>query len=67
MAVLDLRRKIRTDVDCTNLYRVGHFVNWFGMGHGLTRPSGPYELRQTAALRGVGPAIAACRWYRLSN
>ena len=67
MAVLDLRRKIRTDVDRTNLYRVGHFVDWFGMGHGLTRPSGPYELRQTAALRGVGPAIADCRWYRLSN
>lgn len=67
MAVLDLRRKIRTDIDRTNLYRVGHFADWFGMAHGLSRPIGAYELHRIAAASSVHRPIAACDWYQLSN
>lgn len=67
MVILDLRRKIRTDIDRTNLYRVGHFVDWFGMAHGLSRPPGAYDLRLSAAVQGAPKTIAPCRWYRLSS
>lgn len=67
MVVLDLHQKIRTDIDRTNLYRVGHFVDWFGMAHGLSRPIGAYELRQVAAVSGGPRPVAPCRWYQLSN
>jgi hypothetical protein len=67
MVVLDLRQRIRTDIDRTNLYRVGHFVDWFGMAHGLSRPIGAYELHRIAAAPGVHRPIAPCHWYQLSN
>lgn len=67
MVVLDLKQKIRTNVDRTNLLRIGHFTDWFSLAHSLTRPSGPYEL---FALHGPAPSaspIAACRWYLLTQ
>ncbi|MEO8523677.1 MAG: hypothetical protein ABI460_03050 [Caldimonas sp.] len=67
MTVLDLKRRIRTDVDRTNLMRVGHFSDWFGLAHGVARPIGVYAvnpLRQPPP--GAAP-IAACRWYVLSQ
>ena len=67
MTVLDLKRKIRTDIDRTNLLRIGHFTDWFAQAHGLSRPRGPYRL---AALD-QGPAgikaISGCRWYLLEQ
>jgi hypothetical protein len=65
MTVLDLLRKVRTDVDRTNLLRIGHFTDWFAQAHSLTRPRGSYRLDATAAVDGVEP-IAACEWYRLA-
>lgn len=67
MVLLDLHQKIRTDIDRTNLYRVGHFVDWFGMAHGLSRPIGAYELRRVASVPGGLRTVAPCRWYQLSN
>lgn len=67
MTVLDLRRKIRTDVARTNLMRIGHFTDWFAQAHSLSRPRGAYRL--TAVDGGVAAIkpIAACRWYLLSQ
>jgi hypothetical protein len=68
MVVLDLRQRIRTDIDRTSLYRIGHFPDWFSMAHSLARPAGPYRLREVA--RGEEPRLATaapCRWYALSQ
>jgi hypothetical protein len=65
MTILDLRRKVRTDVDRTSLLRVGHFTDWFAQAHSLTRPRGNYLLEVVGAVGGVTP-IAACQWYRLT-
>ena len=66
MTVLDLKRRVRTDVDRTNLYRIGHFTDWFALTHSLTRPVGAYSLQ---ALPRTGTrlpvALAPCRWYAL--
>lgn len=67
MTVLDLGKRVRTDVSRTNLMRIGHFTDWFAQGHALSRPIGTYAL--TPLDRGA-PAIAAigpCRWYRLAQ
>ena len=66
MAVLDLKRKIRTDVDRTNLLRIGHMADWFSSAHALVRPRGAYRLVATEAPAGVRP-IASCRWYALTQ
>lgn len=65
MVVLDLKHKIRTDIERTNLYRIGHFTDWFALSHSLTRPTMPYQL--TAATKPVTEEapVADCRWYAL--
>ena len=68
MVVLDLKRRIRTDIDRTNLYRIGHFTDWFSLSHSLSRPAGPYEL--TVLPPGAQPRITpigSCRWYLLTQ
>lgn len=67
MVVLDLKRKIATRVERTNLLRIGHFTDWFGLSHSLARPAGAYEL---AAITRNAPRVepvAPCRWYRLTQ
>ena len=68
MTVLDIKRRIRTDVDRTNLYRIGYFTDWFGLAHSLARPRGTYTLTTlpAAAVPRVVP-LAACRWYALTQ
>jgi len=65
MVILDLKRKIRTDVARTNLYRLGNFADWFGLAHSLARPVGPYQLLTIAAPRASEKPLASCRWYAL--
>lgn len=68
MAVLDLKHRIRTDVDRTSLYRIGHFSDWFSMAHALSRPVGPYRLAELAGGEAPGlPTVAPCRWFALSQ
>lgn len=67
MVVLDLKRKIRTDVDRTNLYRIGHFTDWFSLAHALTRPIGPYELSALREPVTNAAPVAPCRWYLLTQ
>ena len=65
MVVLDLPRKIRTDIDRSNLYRIGHFTDWFSLAHALARPSGAYTLTALAAAPAQDQPLSACRWYAL--
>ena len=67
MTVLDLKRRIRTDVDRTNLVRIGHFGDWFGQAHGVARPVGAYALAPIAAPANTPAPAAACRWYLLTQ
>jgi hypothetical protein len=66
MTVLDLKRTIRTDVDRTHLYRIGHFTDWFSLAHSLTRPAASYTLNvlPSAAVPHAVP-VEACSWYAL--
>jgi len=65
LSVLDLGRKIRTDIDRDNLYRIGQFTDWFDLGHGLRHPKGGYRLVPAATPRGAARAIGACEWVAL--
>lgn len=62
LSVLDLGRKIRTDIDRDNLYRIGQFTDWFDLGHGLRHPKGDYRLVPAATPHGAARAIGACAW-----
>jgi hypothetical protein len=65
LSVLDLTRKIRTDIDRDNLYRIGQFTDWFDLGHGLRHPKGDYRLVPAATPHGAAQAIGACAWIAL--
>jgi len=67
LSVLDLKRRIRTDIDRDNLYRIGNFTDWFDLGHGLRHPKGGYTLAAGAAPQGAGKPVAACTWYDLAQ
>ncbi|SDE01618.1 hypothetical protein SAMN05428966_106365 [Massilia sp. PDC64] len=65
LSVLDLGRRIRTDIDRDNLYRIGQFTDWFDLGHGLRHPKGEYRLVPAATPHGAARAIGACEWVAL--
>jgi hypothetical protein len=67
MVVLDLQRKMRTDIGRTNLFRIGHFTDWFSMSHALTRPTGSYQLTELKTAPVSGKPLSACRWYALKQ
>ena len=67
MVVLDLPRKIRTDIDRSNLYRIGHFTDWFSMSHALARPTGSYLLSELKSAPNGEKPLAECRWYALNR
>ena len=65
LSVLDLGKKIRTDIDRDNLYRIGQFTDWFDLGHGLRHPKGDYRLVPAATPHEAARAIGACEWVAL--
>ena len=65
LSVLDLGKKIRTDIDRDNLYRIGQFTDWFDLGHGLHHPKGGYRLVPAASPHEAARAIGACDWVAL--
>jgi hypothetical protein len=68
LTLLDSRRRIRTDIDRTALYRIGSFTDWYDLGHGLRHPKGRYQLTALKAPpTGALQPIAACRWYALTQ
>ena len=67
LSVLDFKKKIRTDIDRENLYRIGHFSDWFDLGHGLRHPKGQYHLSATSAPARTEDMIAPCAWFDLAQ
>ena len=68
VVMLDHQRKIRTDIDRSNLYRIGQFADWFGLTHGLSRPKGSYRLSPADPVGQPRPKpLAACQWWRLER
>lgn len=66
LKVLDLKRRISTLIDRTNLYRIGSFTDWYDLSHGLRHPKGAYRLVAAQAAPAGMPRIArTCRWYDL--
>ena len=46
MSILDMKKRIHTRIDRTNLYRIGNFTDWFDLAHGLKHPMGEYRVAQ---------------------
>lgn len=67
LTVLDLKKRIATQIDRTNLYRVGNFTDWFDLTHGLRHPKGKYSLTLGTAPAGMPASPAPCDWYRLAQ
>jgi len=67
LTILDLKRRIATQIDRTNLYRVGNFTDWFDLTHGLRHPKGAYTLSASTAPAGMPTPVASCAWYRLTE
>jgi hypothetical protein len=67
LSLLDLKRRIRTDIDRDNLYRIGNFTDWFDLGHGLRHPAGSYTIVAAAAPAGAPKPVGACTWYDLAQ
>jgi hypothetical protein len=67
LSVLDLKKKLRTDIDRDNLYRIGNFTDWFDLGHGLRHPVGEYRLVKAAAPAGSATPAEPCTWYELTQ
>ena len=64
--VLDHQRSIRTEVSRTNLYRIGRFVDWFGLAHGIGKPMTAYQLATLAKPPTKDTPSAPCTWYQLT-
>lgn len=67
LSMLDLKRRIHTMVDRTNLYRVGGFTDWYDLGHGLRHPQGQYRLAAGTAPAGMPAVPGTCTWYDLTQ
>lgn len=67
MTVIDLKRKLLTRVDRTNLFRIGNFTDWFDIAHALKHPRGNYTLTTASAPQKAGRPIGACAWYDLEQ
>lgn len=67
MSVLDRKKRIHTQIDRTNLYRIGNFTDWFDLAHGLKHPMGEYRVAKAQAPDGAAKAITACQWYDLTQ
>lgn len=67
MSILDMKKRIHTRIDRTNLYRIGNFTDWFDLAHGLKHPVGDYLLAKAQAPEGSAKPINACQWYDLTQ
>lgn len=67
LSVLDLKKKIYTQIKRTNLYRIGSFTDWYDLAHGLKHPITKYELNKLTAKPPQITPIATCQWYELAQ
>jgi hypothetical protein len=63
MSILDMKRRIHTRVDRTNLYRLGNFTDWFDLTHGLRHPRAGYRLERARSTSGLPRAVSPCSWF----
>jgi hypothetical protein len=68
LSILDKKKRIHTQIDRTNMYRIGNFADWFDLAHGLRHPKGTYLLSSATAPESA-PKTAAltCKWYDLTQ
>jgi hypothetical protein len=67
LSILDLKRKIHTQINRTNLIRIGNFSDWFDLGHGIKHPLGDYQLTKTQSNPRISTAVEDCQWYELKQ
>ena len=67
MTVLDLRRRVATRVDSTNLQRLGHTLAWSELAQGRRHPQGAYRLVRSAAPAVDAQPAQPCEWYALTE
>ena len=67
MSILDMKKRIHTRVDRTNLYRIGNFTDWFDLAHRLRHPIGEYRIAKIQPPPDAPKAIKTCEWYELSE
>ena len=67
MSILDNKKKIHTRVGRTNFYRIGNFIDWFDLAHGLKHPVGAYRIAKAQAPDGAPKAVKSCQWYDLTQ
>ncbi len=67
LSLLDLKKKIHSEIDRSNLYRIGNFTDWFDLGHGLRHPKGRYRVLNAGAPENAPKAIAPCKWADLEH
>ena len=60
--VLDHRKKIITDIDQTNLVRIGRFIHWDDLAHIVTKPKVDSRLSKSPA-KDLVVNGARCQWY----
>ena len=63
LSILDTKKKIHTQIDRSNLYRIGNFTDWFDLGHGLRHPKGEYRIVNAKAPEGDAKPLESCKWY----
>jgi len=67
MSVLDMKKRIHTRIDRTNLYRIGNFTDWFDLAHGLKHPMGDYQIAKSQSPDNALKAVEPCQWYDLKQ
>ena len=65
--MVDMKKRIHTRIDRTNLYRIGSFTDWFDLAHGLKHPVGAYRLTKARAAEGAPKSIEPCQWYDIAR
>ena len=64
--VLDHRKKIITQIDRTNLHRIGQFSSWDDLARGLSTPAAGAVLTKSTNVDAV-VAGYRCSWYELTQ
>lgn len=67
LQVIDYQKRIITDINRNNLIYLGHFQDWFELGHGLHHPKAQYRLMPTTRPQLSPQPIQACEWYQLEQ
>lgn len=67
LSALDLKKRIHTRIDRTNLFRIGNFTDWYDLAHGLKHPTGSYQLDRSPPVEGRPAALERCSWYDLNQ